>query len=132
MGSPEMRSSWWLEISCQSSFLVQLCRDRDCRVSLLSDFTSLKSSFSAPRKLVPLSEFMEAGVPYRARNLRKVIRKSPVDREVATSIHGIEACEEGSVSFSGAVSTVTHLYWPEVIYGCPVEGWGEDCKSFSR
>ena len=100
---------------------------------MLSDFTFLKSSFSAPRKLVPSSEFMEAGVPYRARNLRKVIRKSPVDRKVATSRWPAcgEACEEGSVSFSGAVSTVTHFYSPEVIYGCPVEGWGEDCKSFS-
>ena len=108
---PEMRGSWRLEIPRESSFLAQLCRD----ASLLSAFTSPTASLSVPTKLVPLSELMEAGVPYRARNLHKVIKKSSVDREVATSGvevdgSGVEACEQGSVSFSGSVSTVTHFY----------------------
>ena len=78
---------------------------------------------------------MEAGVPYRAMNLHKVIKKSSVDREVATSRWTavvVRQMNRAPYLLVVQFSTVTHFYWYKVVYGCPVEGLGEHCKSFSR
>lgn len=53
--------------------------------SLLSFRTPFSSFLSTSTKFVSLSELIDAGLPYSARNLRNASRKSSVGREVATS-----------------------------------------------